>query len=249
MAEGGDNSAIGSNRRRRLKSPFFTFLGIVLLALAVAGFWPQYFSAVLGRSPEPNTQFWLIHMHAALFIVWLLFYVSQSALIMMGRTRTHTRLGPPLVAYGFVVFLIGLYASVALAQRLGVRESNFEVAAAFVFFPLIDMLFFVGFLAIAVAYRRVPSLHKRAMFLATFSMAIVGLGRLVARLPFDSALIWQPINLAPLLIAIGYDLYVHRKLHPILVVGLLVHLARLNAEPFANSEFWLPVGRLIVASS
>lgn len=234
-------------RKRLRKSPFFTILGLILLALALAGFWPQYFSAVFGRAPAPNTRFWLIHLHTALFTAWLLIYVGQAALIISGRARLHLKLGPPLAAYGFAIAAVGILASPVLAHRLGVRVDDMETAAAFVFFPLIDMVFFGAFLAAAIAYRKVPHLHKRAMFLATFSMAIVGLGRLVGRLPFESAWVWQPINLAPLLIAIAYDLFVCRKLYPIMAIGLLVHLARLNAEGFAFSELWLPIGRLLIA--
>jgi hypothetical protein len=220
---------------------------LILLTLAIAGFWPQYFSAAIGRTPAESAQFWLIHVHSALFVGWLLIYISQAALIMTGRARIHFKMGPWLAAYGFGIAAVGLYASALLAHRLGVRDKDFEAAAAFVFFPIIDMVFFAGFLAAAVVYRKIPHLHKRAMFLATFSMAIVGLGRLVGRLPFESAFVWQPLNLAPLLIAIAYDLYVCRRLYPIMAIGLIVHLGRLNAEPFAGSELWLPLGRTLIA--
>ena len=248
MATGVQKVAAPASARKRLrKSPFFTILGLLMLALAVAGFWPQYFSAVVGGTPATTTQFWLIHLHSALFVAWLLMYVWQAALIMTGRARVHLKLGPWIAAYGFAIAAIGTAASPLLAHRLGVRENDFDAAAAFVLFPLLDMVFFAGFLAAAVVYRKVPYLHKRAMFLATFSMAIVGLGRLVGRLPFESALVWQPLSLAPLLIALAYDLYVCRRIYPIMVIGLIVHLARLNADPFSNSEFWLPVGRALLA--
>ena len=219
----------------------------MMLTLAVAGFWPQYFSAVTGRAPAATTSFWLIHLHAALFTVWLLLYISQAALIMSGRARVHLKLGPWLAGYGFAIAAIGLYAAALLAHRLGLREGDFEAAAAFVFFPVIDMVYFAGFLAAAVAYRKLPHLHKRAMFLATFSIAIVGLGRLVDRAGFESAFAWQPLNLAPLLIAIAYDIFVCRRVYPIMAVGLVVHLGRLNAEAFTASEAWLPVGRALIA--
>ncbi len=236
-----------SARRRLRKSPFFTILGLILLALAIAGFWPQYFSAITGRAPAATAQFWLIHVHAALFTVWLLLYISQAGLIMTGRARVHLKMGPWLAAYGFIIAAVGLYAAGLLAQRLGQRENDFEAAAAFVFFPLIDMVYFAGFLAAALVYRKVPHLHKRAMFLATFSIAVVGLGRLVGRTGLESAFAWQPLNLAPLLIAIAYDALVCRKLYPLMAVGLAVHLLRLNAEQFAGSEAWLPIGRSIIA--
>ena len=236
-----------SARRRLRKSPFFTFLGLLMLALAIGGFWPQYFSAVTGRTPGPTTQFWLIHVHAALFTLWLLFYVSQATLIMSGRARLHLKMGPWLAGFGFAAAAVGVYAAALLAHRLGVRENNFEAAAAFAFFPVIDMVYFAAFLAAAVAYRKIPHLHKRAMLLATFSIAVVGLGRLVGRTGIESALIWQPLNLAPVLLAIAYDIYVCRKVYGIMVIGLIVHLFRLNAEGFAASEAWLPLGRAIIA--
>jgi len=244
---GAPVGASTSVRRRLRKSPFFTILGLMMLALALAGFWPQYFSAVTGRTPEATTQFWLIHLHAALFTVWLLLYISQAMLIMTGQARVHQRMGPWLAAYGFAIAAIGLYAAGLLANRLGQRENDFEAAAAFVFFPIIDMVYFAGFLAAAVVYRKLSHLHKRAMFLATFSIAVVGLGRLVGQTGFESAVAWQPLNLAPLLVAIAYDLFVCRKVYAIMAVGLVVHLGRLNAEAFASSEAWLPIGRALIA--
>lgn len=243
-AAGGPSA---SARRRLRKSPFFTILGLAMLGLATGGFWPQYFSAVTGRAPAVTTQFWLIHLHAALFIVWLLLYISQATLIMTGNARVHLKMGPWLAAYGFVIAGVGLFAAGLLANRLGIRENDFEAAAAFVFFPVIDMVYFAGFLAAAVVYRKLPHLHKRAMFLATFSIAVVGIGRLVGRTGIESAFLWQPLILAPLVIAIAYDLSVCRKAYGVMVVGLVVHLFRLNADPFADSEAWLPVGRALIA--
>ena len=241
------DGASASARRRLRKSPFFTVLGLLLLAVAVAGFWPQYFSAVTGRAPAASARFWLIHLHAALFTLWLLLYISQAALIMTGRARVHLKMGPWLAAYGFAIAVVGLYAAALLGHRFGERENDFEAAAAFVFFPIVDMVYFAGFLAAAVVYRRISQLHKRAMFLATFSIAVVGLGRLVGQTGFESPFAWQPLNLAPLLVAIAYDIFVCRKVHAIMAVGFVVHLARLNAEHFAGSETWLPVGRALIA--
>ncbi|MEO6076706.1 MAG: hypothetical protein ABIP56_07860 [Dokdonella sp.] len=232
---------------RLRKSPFFTVLGLLLLLLAVAGFWPQYFSAITGRRPEPLTQFWLIHLHAALFTGWLVLYISQATLIWTGRARLHFNMGPWLAAYGFAAATVGIYAAAMLAHRLGVRENDVEAAATFVFFPVIDMVFFAGFLATAVMYRKSPDLHKRAMFVATFSIAVVGLGRLIGQIGVENPWLWQPLNLAPLLLALAYDAVVCHRVFSVMGVALIVHVARLNAEPFASSEWWLPIGRSLIS--
>lgn len=234
-------------RGTRAKSPFFTLLGLALLILAIAGFWPQYFSAVTGRAPEPSTQFWLIHFHAALFTGWMLVYIGQGALVLTGQTRRHLRLGPSLAAYGFITAAVGTYAAFVLAHRLGVRRNDFDAAAEFIFYPLLDMVFFAGFLAAAVVWRKRPDLHKRAMLVATFSIAVVGVGRLIGRLPLESAFVWQPLNLLPLLAVIAHDLVVARRIYAVMAVGLALHLLRLNGELFTMTEAWLPIGRALLA--
>ena len=234
-------------RKQLRKSPFFAALGLLMLVLAIGGFWPQYFSAVTGNAPSATTRHWLIHLHAALFTVWLLLYIVQAGLIVSVRARLHLKWGPSMAAYGFAIALVGLYAAALLADRLGRRVDNFEQAAAFVFFPIIDMIYFAGFLAVALVYRRRPEVHKRAMFLATFSIAVVGIGRLVFRTGIESPLIWEPLNLAPLLIALVYDLVVCRRAHAVMVAGLAVHLFRLNADALTMSEAWLPIGRALIA--
>lgn len=248
MSDASSTVGTGGNTRKRFRnSPFFLVLGLLLLLLAIAGFWPQYFSAIVGRRPAPLTQFWLIHLHAALFIGWLLLYISQATLIFTGRARIHIRMGPWIAAYGFATAAVGIYAAALLAHRLGVRENNVDTAAAFVFFPVIDMVFFAGFLAAAVVYRKRPDLHKRAMFVASFSIAVVGLGRLIGQTGLEDPLLWQPLTLSPLLLAMAYDAVVCRKLFGVMAIALIVHMARLNAEPFAASESWLQIGRFLIS--
>ena len=43
--------------RRLRKSPFLTILGLIMLTLAIGGFWPQYFRAVTGRATFPMAPF------------------------------------------------------------------------------------------------------------------------------------------------------------------------------------------------
>jgi hypothetical protein len=219
----------------------------MMLVLAVAGFWPQYYTVIAGGSASPTTRHWLIHVHSALFVGWLAMFIVQAALLWRGRLALHRRLGPLMAAYGFIAAAAGVLAGLALAARFGRMNGGLDAAATFVAFPLIDMLFLVSFLAVGVVFRYRREVHKRAMFVATYSIAVVGIGRLVARfVPMEAPWVWQPATLSPLLLALVYDGVLHRKAHPVIVLGLAAHAFRLNMEVLTASDPWLSAGRVLV---
>jgi hypothetical protein len=235
-------------RARPGKSPFYTLLGSLMLVLAIAGFWPQYYHAAVGGTISEISRHPIIHVHSALFLGWVILFFAQAALIMRGKMQLHRRFGPALAIYGFAAAAIGLIAGFALAARRGYRVGDMDEGAIFVFAPTIDMVFLATFLAIAVRYRKKPEIHKRAMLVATFSIAVVGIGRLVGRFPaFDSPWAWQPLTLSPLLIALAYDLAVKRRTYAVLLGGIFVHWLRLNQEVYTETEAWLPIGRALIA--
>ena len=242
-----DASSTGRRGRTSIRSPFYTGVGVMMLVLAVAGFWPQYYTVIIGGSASTTTRHWLIHLHSALFLGWLFMFIMQTALVWRTRLVLHRRLGPPMAAYGFASGAVGLFAGLALAARFGRMNGGVDAAASFAAFPLIDMFFFAGFLALGMAFRFRPQIHKRAMFVATYSIAVVGIGRLVARfVPVDMPWTWQPAVLSPLLLAVMYDGVIHKRAHPVIIFALAAHLFRLNMEALTSSDTWLSVGRILV---
>ncbi len=159
--------------KRRVRSRFYVGMALLLIVLAVAGFWPQYYGPLLAGG-EPQLRHWAVHVHSSIFLVWLVLFLIQAAIIERGRTSLHRRLGPLMAAYGFAVAAVGLYAGLVLAARWVELGRGLDSAATFAFAPLIDMLMFAGFLAAAVVARTRPEAHKRLMFMATFSIALVG---------------------------------------------------------------------------
>lgn len=236
-----------AGRQRAAKSPFYTMLGLLMLTLALAGFWPQYFRAAVGGSMVDTARHTLVHIHAAIFVGWLILFVSQAVLIFNRKIQLHRRFGPILAVYGFAAAAFGLVAGFVLAARFGRRMGDMDKGATFVFAPTIDMIFLAVFLGIAVWFRKRPEIHKRAMLVATFSIAVVGIGRLVARMiALDNPWLWQPAMLSPLLLALAYDLIVKRRILAVLAAGLFVHWLRLNQEVYTTTEAWLPIGRALI---
>ena len=81
-------------RRRAAKSPFYTLLGLAMLAFAVGGFWPQYYRATIGASIDATSRHMLVHVHAAIFLGWLILFVGQAVLILNRKMQLHRRYGP-----------------------------------------------------------------------------------------------------------------------------------------------------------
>lgn len=233
--------------RGRGRVTIYVILSLSMLVGAVGGFWPQYFSTPLGAPLEPRIDGWLFHAHAALFMGWLALMLVQSILAAAGRIRTHRRFGPYFAGFGYFVAAFGCYVSVALAVYSVPSRRTLDEAAGFVAFPLIDMVYFAGFLTAAIWCRNRAEAHKRLMVVASFSIAVVGIGRWVGGSGlFESEWLAQPVILVPLLLACAHDLWRRRRVHPVYWVGLGCHLFRLNMDPLISSEAWLRIGRALI---
>lgn len=246
------NAAAASTRarpRRPARSAFYVSVTLVMIALALAGFWPQYYGRLLTSSAlEPRVSHPLIHVHSLLFIGWLLVLLTQTLLVRQRRTDLHLWLGPFLAGYGLVIAIVGTYAGLVLAARRVELGRPLDNAASFAFVTLSDMLMFAGFLAAALVWRKQPEVHKRLMILATWSLAVVGYSRLLRRMierP-DNILVAALLTLAPLILVALWDAVRLRRIHPIWIVGLVLYFLRAVRAPFADSEAWLPIGRALV---
>jgi len=235
-------------RRRRRRPSIYVPLALLMIAMSIIGFWPQYFRGVLTGVFEPRVQFWMIHLHAALFLGWLLLFLSQAVLVWQGRSDLHFKMGSTIATYGYLAAAVGTYGGFVLAARRLEAGGTTDSAAAFLFLPLSDMVVFLGLLSLAIWYRRRPEIHKRLMVLATMALGLVGLGRFIRRVP---VLAEQPIlavllTVSPILIGIAYDLVTRRKLYVVWVAGLFLYALRPFRMSFASSDVWLPLGRVLL---
>jgi hypothetical protein len=153
----------------RADDVFFTGMAIVALLAVYAGFARTYFRAGLFRAPLPN---WLVHVHGAVFTLWIIFFAFQIGLVAARRVGLHRSIG--LLGFGLAVLMIvlgTLTASDRLARGVGEPgKSTAEDIRAFYAVPMGDMLMFATFVALGYRYRRHPAGHKRLMLFATFAL-------------------------------------------------------------------------------
>ena len=183
----------------------------------------------------------IVHLHAALFTMWLVVFVLQNMLVLAGRTDVHRRLGPWAVGLAGPMLIVGTLTAGAVTRRgdRGIPGVEFADPGGFLLLNVAAVtIFFV--LAIAGWYwRRNSQVHKRLMLMAVTG-ALVGPG--ASRLPFASG---RPGVIAPIVIGFmlagpAYDLVTRRRVHPVYLWSLA--LAVLGLPPvvalFAATPAW-----------
>lgn len=232
----------GARIRRSLKvHGFYTAISVLMAIFVVIGFWPSYFGKMAAGTLKLP---WAMHIHAVVFSGWMVLFLTQASLILRRKTRTHRRLGRYGIAYGYLVLFMGLVATF-FAPTLHVRAGEWSVdeAASFLLLPIGDMVLFGTLFTAAILYRNRPEVHKRLILLATVAILFAPVARMMGVFGRAAlALTW----LSPALLAMGYDLWTRRRVHPAYLAGMAVLLVGFSRVFIMHSEGWLRIGRAII---
>ncbi len=231
-------SAVRARRR------FYVVMAVVLVAMIVVGFWPSYYGPLMrGATQAP----WILHVHGAIYMGWMLLLVAQTVLAAQGRIRQHRTVGNFGIALGSVVFAMGLVVSfVAPVMTFNAGTRTLDEAAGFLLIPLGDMALFGPLFFSAVAYRNKAELHKRLMILATIAIAFAAIFRMQAiGVPLAAGLtVWFALPV----IGMAYDLKTKGRIHPVYFIGTAGMIVAALRIPFSASETWLSIARPIIQS-
>lgn len=188
---------------------FFGSMAILLCAIVIYGFSPTYFGAGMLRAPLPSP---ILHVHGAVFTLWMLLYLTQSALISARRVAWHRSLGTIAFCLPPVMIILGVIAALdALGRKVMIGPLDPAVSLAI---PLLGIISFTIVIFASWRTRRKPDSHKRLILLATIGLVDAALGRFP----------WSHIGLPPaagavtglgILIAlvVAYDLVSLRRIH------------------------------------
>lgn len=206
-----------------------------MMAVAIVGFWPTYFSYLVSGTLDKAP---IIHLHAAVFTGWLILVIAQAALAGRGRVQLHRKVGSLGMAYGGLLIVVGLLTAVAqFATR--VKAGDFQQAEARLLAPLTDMVVFAPVLFAAWVYRRKPEIHKRLIVVATTILLVAAVHR--------TALFGGPppplgvllaLWLSPIAVGMVHGVVTRRMVHPVYIVGVgLVLLLKWRA-PLRETDAW-----------
>jgi hypothetical protein len=230
----------------------FVGLMVVLTILTMLGFSPRYFWPLLTGQPLlPLLRHWGIAFHTVLNLAWLAFFVLQAWLVWRGRTDVHMRLGPWFAAYGVLLVVLDYWAGMMIEGRRVALGETIERVMPMTFFIVRDLAMLAGFLVPGIVYRRKTAVHRALMFLATYSLVIVGLGRLLGMVaPCTHMAVLIAIFFAPILVAAVYDWRKRGRPHPLYAVGFVIYLLfRSPAQAIwfpVVREHWPPIGRALL---
>jgi hypothetical protein len=206
-------------------------MSLVIAALIVSGFSRTVNNNLFHANPPRPLLLW---MHGAAFSTWLVFFISQSALVRVHKVSVHRFLGWFGAALAATMVVLGCTIAVVMT-RFDMTVLHQKGVDSFLSIPFWDMAVFGTCMALAILWRKKPEFHRRLVLIATCELVDAGIGRF--DFIFNHNLFYPGLDL---LIVAGMvrDLVVDGRIHkvylctlPIMIVGQAVTVYLWRANP------------------
>ena len=162
--------------QRRFDRRLYLGASLVFSALVFWTFARTFYLKSFFSTPPLAT---LLHIHGAVMTGWVVLLVVQTSLIAAHRVQWHRRLGVFGAVWAVLVVSLGSITTLHAAAREVRGHTDFAAAQVTITsLDLLQMLFFAGFVAIAIWLRHRPDYHKRLMLLTIACMLPDALARL-----------------------------------------------------------------------
>lgn len=195
-------------------SYFNTGYAVLVAAIIFYGFGHSVDRALIHYTSPPPP---ILYFHALLASLWVLLFVTQTALVGARHTRLHRRIGPWGLALGFAVIAIGCATAVIMRQRDIAEHGASTRAIAFLAIPLINGIFTFGIpFLIAAALRKRAEWHRPMMMMGTTALTMAA----QARIPWMQPPLLITVTDGLMIIAAIHDARQRRRLSPAWRIGI-----------------------------
>ena len=211
---------------------FYVWISLAMAAVFVGGFSQTVPGDFIDTPPLPM----LLHVHGAIFTLWVFLFVAQPALIARGSVRLHRRVG--WIGLGLAVAMVAMGVAATLFAIRNRLIPPFFPPTVFMVMNLIGILTFGGLVTAGLVMRRKRQWHKRLMLCATISILGPGLGRLLPMASFGAAapLVMFGAILLFGVVAMAADLIARGQIHPAYFWGVgTILVTELAIGPLAFS--------------
>ncbi len=221
---------------------FYTGIAIAMLFTVLVGFSRTYFLGLVSGHPTtitgrvPNTT---VHLHALLFMSWMVLFIVQTSLVATHRVKVHRKLGYFGAALAAAMIVVGGRTAVE-AARLGAVPPGAK-PWNFIAIPFGDITTFAIFFLGAVLWRNDKDKHKRLMILASTCLMAAALVRWPGILALGALVSYGLMLVFPIAGAV-YDRWSRGRVHPVywwglalLVLGVAVRIVLLGSPAWAHA--------------
>lgn len=245
--------ATGVDRRgnSRYDTLFFSGMALFILASVLVGFAPTYYLVgVFKGPPVPNL---IVHVHGAVFSLWIVLLLAQTWLIGKGNAELHRRLGMIGFCLACLVVVMGVVVATENLVRLYPTEPGASAVGwkAFYAVALSDILMFSVLIYFACRNRFNPTAHKRLIMIGTLAILDVA----IDRWPIHAA--WWDDRMTPLvciypllLLLMAYDWWSTGKVQrSSMWASLFLVVVQQGRDPFGHTAAWQGFAAWVYAHS
>jgi hypothetical protein len=220
-------TAVTARGKLRTDDVFFPAMALLILGIVVTGFGKSYFLAGMVRAKLPNG---LVHVHGAVFVLWIFLLVTQAWLIAAHKVKWHMKLGVLSLVLVPSMSILGVLTLFDFIRRTEPDEGTQLLLVG----DLEILLLFVVLTSWGFLARRDPASHKRLMILGTMAIMGPAIGRWDLGIPVALGIIFA----LPLFV-VTYDLWMLKRIHRTTAVATLLTAAWvLTLGPFSKLAFW-----------
>jgi hypothetical protein len=222
---------------------FYLAMSVLMPMIVVSGFSRTINENLLHPAiPRPR----ILWVHAAAFASWVMFFFFQSVLVRRRHVKWHRFFGWFGAALGAGMVPLGVATAIVMG-RFDTLQLHQPGAEPFFIIPVFDMAAFGTLLALAIAWRKKPELHRRLVFIATCALLDAAFARF--DFLFDHSLF---LFCPDLVIGLGVvrDLLVNRRIHRVYLIALpvLIVLQALVVLIWrGEAAWWVRIAHTIMA--
>ncbi|HZZ38177.1 MAG TPA: hypothetical protein VFE06_03525 [Acidobacteriaceae bacterium] len=227
---------------RFLNKYFYFCMSLIILVLVTVMFSTTVPGRLFHPKIAPPSIVWL---HGTVFYGWVLFFILQSGLVKIRKTRWHRTIGWFGLALGAAVLALGLSTTIVMHRFEFLSLHQGPAAIIGISIPLWDMSCFAVVFCLAILWRRKLEYHRRLMLIASCTLTAAAWGRLPESV-LPGFWFYAGVDLL-ILMGLVRDLLVDRKIHRVYLITLPLYIAgQIAISQITPTAWWMRIANGIL---
>ena len=227
---------------RMLDRYFYFGMSLLILVLVTVMFSRTVPARLLHPKIAPP---YIVWVHGFVFYGWVLFFILQSALVRIHKTRWHRTIGWFGFALGIAVVGLGVSTTIAMHRFdfLTLHQGRDAIISTSI--PLWDMVCFSVVFSLAILWRKKLEYHRRLMLIASCTLTAAAWGRFPESV-LPGFWFYAGVDLL-ILMGAARDLIVSRRIHPVYRIALPLFVAgQIVLSQITYTGWWMRVAKGIL---